>query len=214
MATRSPTERCEAICAGLAAKGFVPTCIFGIGSYTYQYNTRDTFGFAMKATAGIVDGELREIYKDPKTGNGLKEVRSGFARGWTRSRWRTSARRTNHLGAGSRLRVRAGVPRWRSHPRRAVACNPGPSSGIAHNQSNSSRSGWWCAVRSDPCRHCFDISDLTSGPNAAVAVYVLGQGPVSLSRLFLERPGRLQLALALDETDHLIETHRSDEFIF
>ncbi len=71
-------ERCEAICAGLAAKGFVPTCIFGIGSYTYQYNTRDTFGFAMKATAGIVDGELREIYKDPKTGNGLKKSARGL----------------------------------------------------------------------------------------------------------------------------------------
>ena len=71
-------ERCEAICAGLAAKGFVPTCIFGIGSYTYQYNTRDTFGFAMKATAGIIDGELREIYKDPKTGNGLKKSARGL----------------------------------------------------------------------------------------------------------------------------------------
>jgi len=71
-------ERCEAICAGLVAKGFVPTCIFGIGSYTYQYNTRDTFGFAMKATAGIIDGELREIYKDPKTGNGLKKSARGL----------------------------------------------------------------------------------------------------------------------------------------
>lgn len=71
-------ERCEAICAGLEAKGFVPTSVFGIGSYTYQYNTRDTFGFAMKATAGIVDGELREIYKDPKTGNGMKKSARGL----------------------------------------------------------------------------------------------------------------------------------------
>ena len=44
-------ERCEAICAGLVAKGFVPTNVFGIGSFTYQHNTRDTFGFAMKATS-------------------------------------------------------------------------------------------------------------------------------------------------------------------
>lgn len=71
-------ERCEAICAGLAAKGFVPTSVFGIGSYTYQYNTRDTFGFAMKATAGVVDGELREIFKDPKTGNGMKKSARGL----------------------------------------------------------------------------------------------------------------------------------------
>ncbi len=71
-------ERCEAICADLAAKGFVPTNVFGIGSYTYQYNTRDTFGFAMKATAGVVDGELREIFKDPKTGSGLKKSARGL----------------------------------------------------------------------------------------------------------------------------------------
>ena len=71
-------ERCEAICAGLAAKGFASTNVFGIGSYTYQYNTRDTFGFAMKATAGVVDGELREIFKDPRTGNGLKKSARGL----------------------------------------------------------------------------------------------------------------------------------------
>ena len=72
------TERCEAICAGLAAKGFVPKNIFGIGSYTYQYNTRDTFGFAMKATAGEVDGELREIFKDPATDDGTKRSARGL----------------------------------------------------------------------------------------------------------------------------------------
>ena len=71
-------ERCEAICAGLAAKGFVPKNLFGIGSYTYQFNTRDTFGFAMKATAGVVDGELREIYKDPATDNGTKRSARGL----------------------------------------------------------------------------------------------------------------------------------------
>ncbi len=71
-------ERCEAICSGLAAKGFVPKNIFGIGSYTYQYNTRDTFGFAMKATAGVVDGELREIFKDPATDDGTKRSARGL----------------------------------------------------------------------------------------------------------------------------------------
>jgi len=44
-------ERAEEICKRLEAKGFASTnCVFGIGSYTYQYNTRDTYGFAMKAT--------------------------------------------------------------------------------------------------------------------------------------------------------------------
>ena len=38
-------ERATAICERLKAKGFASTnIIFGIGSYTYQYNTRDTFG--------------------------------------------------------------------------------------------------------------------------------------------------------------------------
>ena len=71
-------ERCEAICSGLAKKRFVPVNVFGVGSYTYQYNTRDTFGFAMKATAGVVSGELREIYKDPATDDGTKKSARGL----------------------------------------------------------------------------------------------------------------------------------------
>ena len=71
-------ERCEAICSGLKEKGFVPVNVFGIGSYTYQYNTRDTFGFAMKATAGSVNGTLREIFKDPITDDGTKKSARGL----------------------------------------------------------------------------------------------------------------------------------------
>jgi len=71
-------ERCEAICAGVAAKGFVPVNVFGIGSFTYQYNTRDTFGFAMKATAGVVNNELREIFKNPVTDDGTKRSARGL----------------------------------------------------------------------------------------------------------------------------------------
>jgi len=59
-------ERAKAILEQLEAKGFASTnIVFGIGSYTYQYLTRDNFGFAMKATWGQVDGEGREIFKDP-----------------------------------------------------------------------------------------------------------------------------------------------------
>lgn len=55
----------------LMAQGFASTnWVAGIGSYTYQYNTRDTFGFAMKATFGVVNGDGREIFKDPKTSKG------------------------------------------------------------------------------------------------------------------------------------------------
>lgn len=66
-------ERAEAICAGLAAKGFASTnVVLGIGSYTYQYCTRDNHGFAMKATWCEIDGVGHDIFKKPKTDNGGK----------------------------------------------------------------------------------------------------------------------------------------------
>ncbi len=74
-------ERCEAICRQLEAKGFASTnVVFGIGSYTYQYVTRDTFGFAMKATYGEVNGEGRAIFKNPKTDDGTKISAKGLIR--------------------------------------------------------------------------------------------------------------------------------------
>lgn len=62
----------------LAAKGFSSyNVVLGIGSFTYQYNTRDTFGFAMKATYGVVNGEPRNIFKCPKTDDGTKNSAKG-----------------------------------------------------------------------------------------------------------------------------------------
>lgn len=61
-------ERCEKICATLKQKGFASTnVVFGIGSYSYQMNSRDTLGFAMKATAAKINGESKMLFKDPKT---------------------------------------------------------------------------------------------------------------------------------------------------
>lgn len=72
-------ERANEIFTRLEAKGFASNCVLlGIGSYTYQYNTRDTFGMAIKATAGIVDGESREIFKNPITDSGVKKSARGF----------------------------------------------------------------------------------------------------------------------------------------
>jgi nicotinamide phosphoribosyltransferase len=102
-------ERAEQICERLKAKGFASTnIVLGIGSYTYQYNTRDTFGFAMKATYGELthkceqnsapDGsscnlnnkcnypnctiEAREIFKDPITDDGTKKSKKGLLTVW------------------------------------------------------------------------------------------------------------------------------------
>lgn len=71
--------RATQICERLKAKGFASTnVVLGIGSYTYQYNTRDTFGFAMKATYGEVDGIGREIFKAPITDDGTKKSAKGL----------------------------------------------------------------------------------------------------------------------------------------
>lgn len=74
-------ERAEKILRRLKEKGFASgNVVFGIGSYTYQMNTRDTFGFAMKATYGEVNGEAIELFKDPKTDSGVKKSARGLLR--------------------------------------------------------------------------------------------------------------------------------------
>ena len=71
--------RATQICERLKEKGFASTnVVLGIGSFTYQYNTRDTFGFAMKATYGEVKGEGRAIFKDPITDDGTKKSAKGL----------------------------------------------------------------------------------------------------------------------------------------
>lgn len=71
-------RRAEEIVQRLAAKGFASiNVVFGIGSYTYQYNTRDTFGFAMKSTLCVINGEEKQIFKNPKTDDGTKKSQKG-----------------------------------------------------------------------------------------------------------------------------------------
>jgi nicotinamide phosphoribosyltransferase len=83
----------------LAVKGFAATnIVLGVGSYTYQMNTRDTLGFAAKGawfevkedcvksecTCDCVDKCLNptvtayNIYKDPVTDDGAKKSLKGF----------------------------------------------------------------------------------------------------------------------------------------
>lgn len=73
--------RAEKILSRLAHKGFASdNVVFGIGSFTFQYNTRDTFGWAMKATYVEIDGVGMEIFKEPKTDNGVKKSARGLLR--------------------------------------------------------------------------------------------------------------------------------------
>lgn len=67
------------ICARLKQKGFASTnIVFGIGSYTYQHVTRDTFNQAIKSTYSVINGKEKMLFKDPKTGNGMKRSQRGM----------------------------------------------------------------------------------------------------------------------------------------
>ncbi|BBU72688.1 nicotinamide phosphoribosyl transferase [Cronobacter phage vB_CsaP_009] len=68
-------QRANEIMERLHDKGYASSAVvFGVGAFTYQYITRDTFGFAIKATYGVVNGEAREVMKDPITDPGKKSL--------------------------------------------------------------------------------------------------------------------------------------------
>lgn len=72
-------ERQKEIYKRLEDKDFAATnLVLGIGSFTYQYKSRDSLGFAMKATWCQVNGEGKEIFKDPKTDSGTKKSLKGL----------------------------------------------------------------------------------------------------------------------------------------
>lgn len=74
-------ERAWHILERLKEKGFAASnVVFGVGSFSYQYLSRDSFGFAMKATWGQVNGEPRELFKDPVTDTGTKKSARGLLR--------------------------------------------------------------------------------------------------------------------------------------
>jgi len=80
-------KRADDICVRLKQKGFASiNWVAGIGSYTYQYNTRDTFGMAVKATycEAISSDGTKEyeipIFKDPITDDGTKKSAKGLLR--------------------------------------------------------------------------------------------------------------------------------------
>lgn len=72
-------ERAEEILSRMEVMGFCSSnIVLGVGSFTYQHVTRDSYGFAMKATYGTVNGEGRNIYKDPITDSGTKKSAKGL----------------------------------------------------------------------------------------------------------------------------------------
>lgn len=65
----------------LKEKGFASNnIVFGIGSFTMNYLTRDCLGMAVKATWNLVNGKGINIFKAPKTDDGLKKSAKGLLR--------------------------------------------------------------------------------------------------------------------------------------
>lgn len=74
-------DRAKKILERLEKMGFASdNIVFGVGSFTYQYNTRDTFGFAMKATWCMINNEGAAMFKDPVTDSGTKKSAKGLLR--------------------------------------------------------------------------------------------------------------------------------------
>lgn len=72
-------ERQVQIYERLAAKGFATTnIVLGVGSFTYQMNTRDTLGFAAKGAWFQTMEAGYDIYKDPVTDDGTKKSLRGL----------------------------------------------------------------------------------------------------------------------------------------
>lgn len=60
--------------------GYESVIVFGVGSYTMNYNTRDSLGIAVKATYQEVNGVGYELFKAPKTDSGMKNSAKGLLR--------------------------------------------------------------------------------------------------------------------------------------
>lgn len=72
-------ERAEQICERLKQKGFASTnIVYGVGSYSLGFSTRDQQGGAVKSTYVEINGEGVEIFKDPVTDDGTKKSAKGL----------------------------------------------------------------------------------------------------------------------------------------
>lgn len=70
--------RAKDIFERLKDKGFASSnIVYGVGSFTTQYTTRDSLGMAVKATGAVIDGKQIMVVKEPKTDLGKKSAK-GF----------------------------------------------------------------------------------------------------------------------------------------
>lgn len=75
--------RVTSICEHLERMGWsIENVIFGVGSYSLQYRSRDSQGWAYKCTYAEIDGKPIMVFKDPKTdresGHAMKKSQKGM----------------------------------------------------------------------------------------------------------------------------------------
>lgn len=114
-------ERAREILGGLEERGYCTTAVvFGIGSYTYQFCTRDTFSAAIKTTAAVIDGEFASLFKDPVTDNfegGMrkKSLRGLFSVRYDANRMTYTLDRDDLAADNVEHHVRRYMPDWIIH---------------------------------------------------------------------------------------------------
>lgn len=66
-------DRYSSVLAKMKEMGFANTnLVIGVGGLLLQQHNRDDLGFAFKATYAVINGETKELYKDPATDPGKK----------------------------------------------------------------------------------------------------------------------------------------------
>lgn len=100
-------SRAISIVHRLKMKCFASTnVVLGIGSYTYQHVTRDSLGMAIKATSGVINGKRVELFKDPKTDNGVKKSARGLLRvEWVNGSYKLFDQQTEEQEKGGCLEI-------------------------------------------------------------------------------------------------------------
>jgi nicotinamide phosphoribosyltransferase len=96
----------EAILAEMKARGLsADNVAFGMGGELLQKVNRDTQKFAMKASAICVNGQWREVYKDPITDQGKRSKKGRLALVRVNGQFQTVSRDTIPAGANELVTV-------------------------------------------------------------------------------------------------------------
>ncbi|WP_425100772.1 nicotinate phosphoribosyltransferase [Tropicibacter sp. S64] len=95
------TSLVEIMEAMMARRLAIGNIAFGMGGALLQKVDRDSFGYAMKASAILIDGQWRDIFKDPVTAGGSKTSKRGRQGVLLSDSGAMAARRQENIPAGA-----------------------------------------------------------------------------------------------------------------